>query len=381
MKTKNFSKLGAIIMLVLLFGSCQKEQQNLGDKSLSAKADAENLCIVPVKLFAKGFNNPRGLKFGPDGNLYVAEAGLGGTNYTIDICPELQVSPDGGGPFRGSPTGGRISRVNSRGVRTTVTENLPTVVNNDGSFILGVADVAFIDNRLYALLFAGCSHGVTEFPSGIVRVKPDGTHTVTADIGTWQVAHPVVNRGGDFEPEGDLYSMMIVDNGFYVVEANQGQLLKTTTGGTVRRVVDISASQGHNVPTAIDYYHGNFYVGNLGTFPIVDGSSNIYKITPDGHIDIFAKGFTTIQGLVIDKTGRFYVLENTVTNEFPAPGPGRIIRINHNGSRDVIAKGLSAPTAMTMGPDGNLYVSNWGYGGAAGDGQVMKVILNNHPHP
>jgi hypothetical protein len=31
-----------------------------------------------VTVFASGFNNPRGLKFGPDGYLYVAEGGAGG---------------------------------------------------------------------------------------------------------------------------------------------------------------------------------------------------------------------------------------------------------------------------------------------------------------
>ena len=69
--------------------------------------------------------------------------------------------------------------------------------------ILGVADVAFIGNKLYALLWAGCSHGVPEVPNGIVRINSDGTHTVIADIGAWQVAHPVANPGEDFEPEGN----------------------------------------------------------------------------------------------------------------------------------------------------------------------------------
>jgi hypothetical protein len=36
-----------------------------------------------VSTFATGFNNPRGLTFGPDGDMYVAEGGLGGTNSTV----------------------------------------------------------------------------------------------------------------------------------------------------------------------------------------------------------------------------------------------------------------------------------------------------------
>lgn len=34
-----------------------------------------------VTVLASGLNNPRGLQFGPDGQLYVAEGGLGGTLY------------------------------------------------------------------------------------------------------------------------------------------------------------------------------------------------------------------------------------------------------------------------------------------------------------
>ncbi len=76
---------------------------------------------------------------------------------------------------------------------------------------------------------------------------------------------------GDFESDGTWYSMIAVGGDLYAVEPNHGELDKITPGAEVSRVVDISASQGHIVPTAITFHNGNFYVGNLNTFPIVQG--------------------------------------------------------------------------------------------------------------
>jgi hypothetical protein len=211
-----------------------------------------------------------------------------------------------------------------------------------------------------------------------VKVNTNGSWSLVANLSAWQQSHPVMHpEEDDFEPDGTWYSMINVRGDLYAVEPNHGELVKVTTAGNISRVIDISASQGHIVPTALSY-HGNFYVGNLNTFPIPGGASAIYKITPSGEIKVDVAGLNTVLGLVFDQRDRMYVLEMTAGAPFPTPGKGRVLRVEPSGATTVIASGLSLPTGMTMGPDGNLYVSNWGFSPAAiGGGQVVKITLTN----
>ena len=171
--------------------------------------------------------------------------------------------------------------------------------------------------------------------------------------------------------------MVAVRGSLYAVEPNHGELDRISTSGAISRVADISASQGHIVPTAMAT-HGVFYVGNLNTFPISVGSSKILQITPAGTVHTAATGFTTVLGLAFDNRGRMYVLENTVHDGFPQPGYGEIVRVTGN-KKDVIVSDLALPTGMTYGPDGALYVSNLGFGPPAslpeGPGQVLRIRL------
>jgi hypothetical protein len=246
--------------------------------------------------------------------------------------------------------------------------------------ISGATDVAFIGNTLYTLLAgSGCSHGVPqvrEKPNGVLRVNGDGTTDLIANLSAFQMAFPVAHPNpADFEPDGSWYSMVAVGGNLYALEPNHGELDKITPEGQISRVSDISASQGHIVPSAMTY-RGNFYVGNLNTFPVVPGSSKIYKITPSGDVSVFAEGLTAILGVVFDRRDRMYVLETTTVAGDPTPFTGKVIRVDPLGHQTEIASGLFFPTGMTLGPDGALYVSNVGFGPPpVGLGEVLRITV------
>jgi sugar lactone lactonase YvrE len=242
--------------------------------------------------------------------------------------------------------------------------------------VSGVSDIAFIGDDMYAITAgAGCSHGLVHTDNGVYRVFPDGKWKMIADLSAFQKANPVAHPNPpDFEPDGTWYSMVSVRGNLYAVEPNHGELDEISPWGEIRRIADISASQGHIVPTAVAY-HGDFFVGNLGLFPIVEGSSKILRITASGHVTTVITGLTTVLGVAFDREGFLYILENTTGNPFPTAGTGEVLRVAKDGLEE-IATGLSLPTAMTFGPDGVLYVSNVGFGPPpVGLGQIVKITV------
>lgn len=84
--------MGAILLIATPFAYCNKHIKD--NTPLCGGPDST---VTTSKVIATGFNDPRGLKFGPDGYLYVAEAGVGGTH--LSTCIPQVVPPVG--PYLG----------------------------------------------------------------------------------------------------------------------------------------------------------------------------------------------------------------------------------------------------------------------------------------
>ena len=117
-----------------------------GEAALPLRA-ASGATVTQV---ATGLNDPRGIAFGRQKNMYVAEAGIGGgTLSTVGLCDQVQ-------PPVGSYLGGATGRVVEivGGVAVAIADGLPSaeaspLIGGDKS---GVADVAVFGDDLLALV-------------------------------------------------------------------------------------------------------------------------------------------------------------------------------------------------------------------------------------
>jgi hypothetical protein len=363
---------------------------------VSSSLPTAALTTPGVTIVTSGLENPRGLKFGPDGQLYVAEGGLGGSNTTSSS--QCQQVPPPVGPYSGGTTA-RISKINPQsGSRTTVIDGLPSSQTAAAaSFVSGVGDISFLDGHLYALLSgAGCSHGLAGTENALLRIDTSAhTATKVADLSAFLKAHPGAHPDpGDYEPEGTWYSLVTSEGLLYAVEPNHQVIETITPGGQVKQFLDMSVKYPGDSdwrgPTGMVRSEDNFYFVNLNPFKPTsldqngNGRASLWKLSEHGRLTELTSGLTAALGVAVHD-GSIYALEAFTGTFAPtptAPSTGKVVRLNKHGGWDTVVSGLNFPTAMTFGTDGNLYISNNGFVPglpASTDGQVVRVhIIHDH---
>jgi glucose/arabinose dehydrogenase len=345
--------------------------------------------VPSVSVIATGLNDPRGLAFGPDKRLYIAEAGTGGSISTVGLCDQLAPPV---GPVLGGSTARVMVLEPGSAAPTIVAAGLPSAEASPliGGDRQGVADVTFIGDHLLALVSgAGCSHGHADANNAILKIDRAGHAAVLADLSVWLIDNPGAKgaetpRNPDYERDGTWYSLTFENGRLYAVEPNHGLLVSVNPAtGSISLINDLFATFGDHTYTTLAADRGDLYVGTLGRIAFVPGvfppvldlagsfEAGVYRLSPDGAAVQVVDGLHAVLGLAFDDHHRLYVLQSPIF----VPGTGSLVRVEADGTLQTVVPNLVFPSGLTRGPDGALYVSECGYHCQPGDGRILRVAV------
>ncbi|RBM19391.1 ScyD/ScyE family protein [Prauserella sp. PE36] len=336
---------------------------------------------------ASGLDNPRGLTFGPDGHLYVAEAGRGGAGPCM-------TGPEGGEVCFGAS--GAITKIH-KGKQHPVISGLPSLAEPEGGSAIGPSDVSFNRHgQLYFTVGLGADPAVrADLPElgqramgWLLRAKGWNKWRQIADIAGFEAA---ANPDGGL-PDSNPNSVLATKRGQYVVDAGGNSLMFVAPNGNVStvavfpdRMVPAPPQLGlppgtkipmQSVPTSVvQGPDGALYVGELTGFPFQVGSARVHRIVPGKAPQVVATGFTNIIDIGFDRHGKLYVLEIAHNGLLSGDPTGALLRVSHGKSKIVYSQGLTMPGGLAL-KHGSAYVSNCSV--CAGAGTIEKISLPYH---
>jgi hypothetical protein len=336
----------------------------------------------PPQAVMTGLDNPRGLAWGPEGGLYVAEAGRGGSGVCVP-------APDAPPPAMRcyGPTGA-VSRL-WHGVQERVVTGLPSIAFPPaGDTAAGPQHVSF-QGRGGLFVTIGCSCNKAT-PTGalldglgfgyLLKASASGNTKPIADVARYE---------SDANPDGEL-----IDSNPYGLLALPGHRLVTDAGGN--SLVDVSANGGVTtvatfpkapvpgplgprdaVPTGVVAGpDGAYYVATLTGAPFTPGTASVFRVVPGLAPTLYAWNLSALTDLAFGPGGSLYVLRHGSPIPgvpFPLAGPGEIWRVppGGGGTSTLVAGGLPRATGLVVGAEGALYVSV--NGASAGTGAVWRI--------
>lgn len=304
------------------------------------------------QVLASDLANPRNLSFDSAGNLYVAEAGLGGAQRTS--------SDDAFGATS------QITRITPDGESEVIVTGL--ISYREGNS-LGAHAVQATDESLWILLGETSdfripfTHALVELDIETMRVKN------FIDLLTLELEE---DPDGNPNREANPTDFAVAPDGSIII-ANAGCncLMSWTESDGLQVAVVWGFEDDNPVPTSVEIdANGDIYVGFLTGFPFPQGEARIEKWS-GGELVQTWEGLTMVTGLLVADDGTIYAVEFGESFD-PATGwaPGRIVTVDENGVTPIM-DGLNFPYGITQAPDGTIVATTGSFGGP--DGQVIVV--------
>jgi DNA-binding beta-propeller fold protein YncE len=343
----------------------------LGALLLVVLAGATGAAAQTTSVVMSGLDNPRGLAFGPEGALYVAEAGRGGSGP----CVFLRGADQCYGPT------GAVSRL-WRGTQERIATGLPSY--GSAASTTGPHDISFLGRGAAYVTIGLGLEGLprTDFAVGdqfgwLAHLSASGNWSPIVDIAAYEFD---VNPAGGLE-DSNPYGVLAEPGGRVVADAGGNTLLHVRANGSISTLALFAARPNptpigppfvDSVPTAVAVGpDGAYYVGELTGFPFIPGFANIYRIVPGESPTVVRSGFTMVIDIAFGPDGSLYVLEHSAGGPMFFMTPGRLLRVAPNGTTTTVISGLTRPGSVAVGPDGALYVSNKSV--SIGTGEVLRI--------
>lgn len=327
-----------------------------------------------IEVVATGLDNPRGMTLGPDGAVYVAESGAGGTGPCF-------AGPEGGRVCYGRT--GAVTRVDDDG-QERVLRRLSSIAGADGARAIGPSDVAFRGGRMHVTVGLGLELDLANTIPALDRmgqlIRAHGWsntwHTV-ADLAEFEDRR---NPTGD-ERDSNPNSVVRKGRTLVVADAGGNDVLRVRRDGSIRVLATlpnrrVDGMSMDEVPTSVAVGpDGAVYVGQLTGFPFPVGGARVYRIDGDGDVDVFADDFTNIVDIGFDEHDDLYVLEMFHHGLLSGDPTGALIRVDEEDTedRDVVTDDLVTPGGFVIDED-EAYVSNMST--FADRGELLKVDLD-----